>query len=186
MGFTHYEKESLKLLIRDEKETDPIRDAELPTEALEYLRTSDLLHNVHDYALFPKKFFHRVNKAENIVLIKFWDSKMNVYDEIEKVVSYLTPTFRIQIDFGFLIINGHTREKQEFRYVFPQRSLALNNKIHINNEKDFETLLNEFKNLETSELTKRVFNLHQNQSTFEKSGFRPYCLLNMVFFLAKI
>ena len=186
MGFTTFEKESLKLLIREQKETDPLRDAELPTDALEYLRNFDLLHNVHDYALFPRKHFHRVNKAENIVLIKFFDKEMDAFKQVQQVIEYLTPTFRIQIDFGFLIVGGQSPENQEFRYVFPQRSLALNNKIHINTDKDIDNLLEEFKNLDKSELMKRVFNLHQGQSSFDKSGFRPYCLLNMVFFLAKI
>ena len=186
MGFTKFEKESLKLLIRPEEETNALRDNEISEEARNYLKSSDLLHNLHDYSLFPKKFFHRKNKAENVVLIKYFDQKMSIYDEIERIASILTPVYRIQIDFGFLIVNGSDPENQKLRFVFAQRSLALNKKIHINSSEDIETLLNEFKNLDRFQLMKNVFTLHQNQSCFDKSGFRPYCLLNVVFFLAKI
>ena len=57
MGFTLYEKESLRNLVRPESETSPLRDEEISSEALDYLKTSELLDNIHDYALFPKKFY---------------------------------------------------------------------------------------------------------------------------------
>ena len=186
MGFTLYEKESLRNLVRPESETSPLRDEEISNEALDYLKSSELLDNIHDYALFPKKFFHRVNKSENIVLIKYFDQKIDVHDEIMKITSILTPTYRIQIDFGFLIINGNNPEKQEFRYVFPQRSLHINSKIHINSDNDLKILLSEFQDLDRVSLMRKIFTMHQNQSCFDKSGYRPFCLLNMVFFLAKI
>lgn len=186
MGFTTFEKESLKNLIRAEKEISPIRENEIPEDALNYLKNSDLLHTLKDYSLFPRKHFHRVNKSENIVIVKLFDQKMDAREEIDKIVSILTPTFRIQIDFGFLIINGSDPADQKLRMVFPQRSLAVNEKIHINSSRDVETLIKEFDGLDRFALMKKVFALHQNQSCFDKSGFRPYCLLNMVFFLSKI
>ena len=186
MGFTVFEKEALKSLIRPEKEIELLRQTEIPADALLYLRNSDLLHTVCDYSLFPRKHFHRINRSENIVLVKFYDADMNIHKEIEKVVSILTPIFRIQIDFGFLIVDGKNPEDQSFRYVFPQRSLALNEKIYINCANDVQTLLQEFEGLDRFSLLKKLYGLHQTQSSFDKSGYRPYCLLNMVFFLSKI
>ena len=186
MGFTKFEKESLKLLLRSEEETEKLRDAEISDEAREYLKNSDLRYYLKDYSLFPKKFVHRVNKAENIIIIKFFNQNMDIHDELMKITSVLTPVYRIQVDCGFLIINGSDPEKEKLRIAFAQRSLALNDKIHINSSEDVEKLLDEFKTLDRYSLMKKVFALHQNQSCFEKSGYRPYCLLNLVFFLAKI
>ena len=186
MGFTQYEKESLRSLIRTPIETNPIRDKEIPPEIIKYLKSVDLLHHLHDYALFPLKHVHRVNKAENIIFGKFFNADLNVFDMLEEIVSFLTPTFRIQVDFGFIIKSGINPENLEYRYVFPQRSLKINTKMHINSLADIETFLNEFKNLNRNDLMQKTYEIHQNQSLFDKSGFQPYYLLNMVVFLAKI
>ena len=54
MGFTKFEKESLKLLLRSEEETEKLRDSEISDEAQEYLKNSDLLYNLKDYSFkFP-------------------------------------------------------------------------------------------------------------------------------------
>ena len=186
MGFTAYEKQCLKELIRPTSETSKLRDLEIPKEALDYLKSVDLTHHIHDFSLFPLKFFHRKNKAENIIIGKFVNSDMNIYEELENLTSFLTPTFRIQVDFGFLIKNGMNTDDSKFRFVFPQRSLAFNSKIHINNLDDIRTFLAEFKTISRSELTQRVFQIHQNQSCFDRSGYNPFYLINMSIFLAKI
>ena len=186
MGFTSFEKNYISNFLRGFDDVEFLKNRDLPEEIQLFLKNKDLWHNLRDYSIVPKKYLHRLNKAENIVISKFYNAEMNIHDEVTKLLDTLTPTFRLQIDFGLIIISGETKETVEYQYVWPQRSLTFNKKIHINSLKDCEESLDEFKGVSRAELTRKIFNNHQNQAIFEKSGFRPLCLLNVAFFLAKI
>lgn len=73
----------------------------------------------------------------------------------------------------------------DLKFVWPQRNLAMNQTQNIDTPEDLRKLLEEIKNLEKSGLLQRVCEMHQNQSCFEKSGYRPLSLLTTALFLSK-
>ena len=73
----------------------------------------------------------------------------------------------------------------QYRYVWAQRNLAFNNVQRIETQKSMDDLIKEVKGLEYSDLMRKVYEIHQSQSCFDKSGFRPVRLLSTVLFLTK-
>ena len=184
MGFTMFEKRSLQKFVRPDEETALLRKAELEYAVYEFLKTEGLLRQVRDYGIFPSRYYHKLNSAENIILSKFFDNSFNIYDFTKELGKKLTCPFRIQMDCALII--KHNEKIDDFRFVWAQRSLAFNNQKFIRDKDDLESLLAEVKLQNNDQLMKRVYDIHQNQSIFEKSGYRPLRLISAVFFLSKI
>ena len=61
----------------------------------------------------------------------------------------------------------------------------MNKKTHIRNGTDFDMLLAEFKGLNHYDLLQLAGEAHQNQSNFDKSGFRPLLPITVSFYISK-
>ena len=179
MGFTDYEKMEMKNLFRSESED--LVGENLPNDIFEYLKTNGLLRQVRDYGKFPAKYRFRPFKSENIVLNFFIDPDYNISQTLLDLSYILTPPFTIKIDCSFMMQDS----EGDLRYVWPQRNLALNSDHQIESMFEFDQLIDEFKNLDNYQTLRRVSEIHQNQSCFDKSGYRPLCLLTSAFFLSK-
>ena len=185
MGFTMYEKRALQTMIRSDEATAIIRELEIEDPVYEFLKTENLLRHIRDYGIFPSKYYHKINSAENIVLSKFFDSDFDISKFIEQLGKILTGPYRIQMDCSIIIKQSQDSENK-FRFVWAQRNLAFNTIKFIHGEKDLNNLLSELKISDRVELMRKVYSIHQNQSCFDKSGYVPVRLLTAVFFLSKI
>jgi hypothetical protein len=72
-----------------------------------------------------------------------------------------------------------------FRYVWAQRNLAFNEIQRIEHKQDMFDLINEVQSFSPTELMRKIYSIHQTQSCFDKSGYRPVRLLSTVFFMTK-
>jgi len=184
MGFTMFEKRSLQKMIRSDDQTAVLRKSEIADEIYEYLKSENLMKQVRDYGLFPTRYLHKINSAENIVLSKFFDDNFNIEDFTRQLGKRLTAPYRIQIDCALLI--KHDKAETKFRFVWAQRNLAFNTRKLIRGKEDFDELLSELGSMNRVELTRKIFDIHRTQSCFDRSEYSPMRLLTTVFFLAKI
>lgn len=88
-----YEKRALQTMIRSDEATAIIRELEIEDPVYEFLKTENLLRHVRDYGIFPSKYYHKINSAENIVLSKFFDSDFDISKFIEQLGKILTGPF---------------------------------------------------------------------------------------------
>jgi hypothetical protein len=65
------------------------------------------------------------------------------------------------------------------------RHLAFNDIQIIDNSDDFDNLVKEINAYGQDGLVNKIFTNHQNQSCFDKSGYRPLGILSTVFYLTK-
>ena len=179
MGFTDYEKSEMRNLFR--ADSKQLVEDTLPPDVSDYLKTNGLLNQVRDYGKFPAKYRFRPFKAENIVLTFFIDPNYNIFETLIDLSYILTPPFSIKIDCAFMMQDS----EGDLRYVWPQRNLALNSDHKIESIFEFDRLIDEFKNMNSYQLLRNVSEIHQNQSCFDKSGYRPLCLLTTAFYLSK-
>ena len=170
------------LLVSEEK-LEEERLEIFTTEEYEFLKTHDYLRRVRDYAVFPSKYFHRVNKTENVCLHKIFVESFNLYDFLTELVSELTPPFTILLDCSFLIRKPLT---EEIRFVFAQRSTSFETVKMIKNDNDTNELLTFFKGMTNHDLLMHAFENHKRQSNFDKSGMNAMKLCCAVVFLSKI
>lgn len=179
MGFTEYEKMEMKNLFRSESEN--LVAETLPQDIADYLTNNGLLRQVRDYGKFPAKYRFRPFKSENIVLNFFMDPDYNISQTLLDLSYILTPPFAIKIDCSFMMQDS----EGDFRYVWPQRNLAINSDQQIDSIYEFDQLIDQFKALDNYQILRKVSEIHQNQSCFDKSGYRPLCLLTSALFLSK-
>lgn len=179
MGFTEYEKLEMKNLFRSNSEM--LVEDTLPEDIFQYLQTNNLLRQVRDYGKFPAKYRFRPFKAENIVLTFFMDPDYDLNQTLMDLSYILTPPFSIKIDCAFMMQDS----EGDLRYVWPQRNLAINSDHQIESIREFDNLIDELKPLDHYQTLRKVSEIHQNQSCFDKSGYRPLCLLTAAFYLSK-
>ena len=179
MGFTEFEKNEMKGLFRVDSEQ--IVEQTLPDDIILFLKSQNLMKQVRDYGIFPSKFRYRPFKAENIVLTFFMDPNFSIYQILNDLSYIITPPFSVKIDCSFVMQDSDG----DLRYVWPQRNLALNSDQQIDTVEEFENLINEFKFHDHYTTLKNVSEVHQNQSCFDKSGYRPLCLLTTALYLSK-
>jgi len=185
MGFTAFEKRELQKFIRSDDTTTVLRKKELEANVYIFLKNQSLLKQVRDYGIFPKRYFHKVDSAENVVLSKFFDSEFNIHNFVKDMGQKITVPYRIQMDCSFIIMDDKDKTDIKLKFAWAQRSLAFNTTKFIQDNVDLEKLLSELK-LGRVELLRKVHFLHQNQSYYDKSGYRPLRLVSAVFFLSKI
>ena len=179
MGFTEAERIGMLELFRPYSEK--LVQVTLPDEILAFLTTQDLLNRVRDYGKFPSKFRFKPGKTENIVLTFFMDSTFKIHEKLKELKFILSPQFTIKIDCAFMMKDTDG----DLKYVWPQRNLAINSTQEIKNDEDYDELVDEMRELSTVEILHKVCEIHQNQSCFEKSGYRPIGLLTTAFYIAK-
>ena len=179
MGFTNAERIGMTELFREYSEK--LVQVTLPDEILSYLTTQGLLNRVRDYGKFPSKFRFKPGKNENIVLTFFMDSTFKIHEKLKELKYVVSPKFNIKIDCAFLMVDNDG----DLKYVWPQRNLAINSVQEIINDDDFDDLIDEMREMTNVDILHNVCEIHQNQSCFEKSGYRPIGLLTTAFYLAK-
>ena len=184
MSFTSFEKKSLQKLIRTNKETEKLRKTDLDPNVYDFLKNENLLRHIRDHGIFPQKYRHKINYAENIILSKYFDNNFDIIEFIEKLGRVLTGPYHIQIDCAMIIKHG--QDENIFRFVWAQRNLAFNTTKLIRDEIDLNTLISEIKSSDQAQFMKQIYSIHQNQSCFDRSGYLPLQLLSTVFFLSKI
>ena len=183
MGFSEFEKKFMASLLVPEDKLHDERLEYFTTEEYEFLKENDLLRRVKDYGVFPSKFFHRVNKTENICLHKLFVKSFDFLSFVEELLSELTPPFTVLFDFSFLIRKPLTKE---LRYCFAQRSTSVETTKVMKNDEDIDTLLEFFKGMTNHDYLMHSFENHKRQSNFDKSGFSASKLCCAVVFLSKI
>ena len=182
MGFTAFEKCELQLLIRSEESTSALRKKELEESVYLFLKNKGLLKQVRDYGIFPQRYYYKKDSAENIVLSKFYDRDFNLYSFIKDMGQKITVPYRMQMDCSFIIIDDNDKTNVKLKFAWAQRSLAFNQTKIIQDKVDLENMLTELE-LGRVELLRKVYFTHQNQSYYEKSGYRPLRLLSTYFCL---
>ena len=179
MGFSDLERKQMQGLFRDFSEN--LVQESLPEEIYEFLKSQGLLRQVRDYGKFPSKFRFKAHKAENVVLTFVMDENFSIFETLNELKFILTPPFIVKIDCAFLMEDTDG----DLKYVWPQRNLAINKVQHIDSSDDLEDLMGEIKQMETSGLMQKVCEIHQNQSCFDRSGYRPLSLLTTAIYLSK-
>ena len=179
MGFSKFEREQMQNLFRDYSET--LVKESLPEEIFGFLKTQGLLRQVRDYGKFPSKFRFKPQKAENVVLTFVMDSEFSILNVLNELKFILTPPFSLKIDCAFLMEDTDG----DLKYVWPQRNLAVNKFQSIESADDLDELMGEIKEMEASGLMQKVCEIHQNQSCFDRSGYRPLSLLTTAIYLSK-
>ena len=183
MGFSEYEKKFMSSLLVPEEKLEDERLEYFTEDEHNYLKNNDLLRRVRDYGVFPSKFFHRVNKTENICLHKLFVPSFDFFNFLEELLSEITFPFTILCDFSFLITKPLT---EEIRYCFAQRSTSMETIKVIKNDHDIENLLTFFKGMTNHDYLMHSFDNHKRQSNFDKSGYNAMKLCCAVVFLSKI
>ena len=183
MGFSEYEKLFIKSLLVSEEMLEKEREEHFSEDELQFLRQKDLLRRAKDYAIFPSKYFHPVNKSENIVVHKLLVKNVELYEFMNNLLSEITPPYHCMVDFSFLIKKPTTGE---IRFVFAMRSTCLDIIKKVRNTEDAFDLIDEFKGKSHSDFLGIAYDKHKNQACFHESGFNALNLVCAVIFLSKI
>jgi len=109
MGFTALEKSAMNKMLRNEDEIDVLRKQDIPDDILQFLRTKGLLNQVRDYGRFPIYKRHKLTAAENIEIVKLYNTDFNPVDVLEDLADFLSPPYRIQMDCSMIL--GHPTGK---------------------------------------------------------------------------
>jgi hypothetical protein len=120
MGFTTLEKSKLRSLLRSNEKTSELQKLEIGGDLYDFLKANRLLKHTADYGIFPA-MFHRVNKAENIVISKFNDGSFNLVDIIDQIGDIISGSYEIKIDCSLIIA-----DEEKYRFVWPQRIGCIN------------------------------------------------------------
>jgi len=102
MGFSDLEKIEMKKMLRGQDQIMMLREAQIPEEIYNFLRTRGLFNQVADYGRFPA-MKHKINSSENIELVKFFDADFQPSEFIDQLADILTPPFRIHLDCSMII-----------------------------------------------------------------------------------
>ena len=92
MGFTHFEKEEFRDLMRDFDKIQNLLDTLYPVDVIEFLRSQGLLKQTRDYCIMSKKSKH--GEAKNIVVTYLIDPETSLKKILEDWQSFLSPPVR--------------------------------------------------------------------------------------------
>ena len=189
MGFTEYEKSVIIDHLLPFDQISEIRNNELradDSDLLQFLKDQNYLRNIRDYVIMPTNN-NRKTKFENVVVVKYFSSKLDFPKFVESLLSSFTPPYEVKVDFNF-IVSKPTEESETFdkyRFVWAQRSLAFDIKQKIINHEDYDDFLAQINSFNTNELLSTAYYNHQRQSCFDRSGYNKHRLISGVLFLSK-
>ena len=151
---------------------------------LEFFKEKELMRQLRTYLIISPPKAKRI--VESATLIFLIDENFVLSEIIEELFQFISPSFRILIDFSFLLENVNVEdESARFRFAWDQRSTSLPLETNlIKDEESMEMFLSELPPL--SEIPDLVSRSHQNQSQFNSSGYQLRKLLTCAIYLTKL
>ena len=187
MGFSIIEKQVILEQLQPLTVVETIRDQELVGDFREYLQNQNYLRNIRDYAIIPKGK-NRINKSENITVVKYYARNLDFAKYVDNICSYMTLPFEIKIDFNFSAIKPTEEDDliSKYRYIWAQRSTSFDVIQKLETPSDVDELLTILRTMSYTDLLSTTYINHMNQSSFDRSGYNPHILISSVLFLSKL
>ena len=184
MSITIDERELIDQLFHPTTTVEHFREY-LDEEIYDLLKNRQNLKTIRDRVLFVNKNKYRPYDSVNIT--KFLRPGFDCTKTFEELFANLTPPYLTFIDFHFLFECSPEKNENRSRLKFQvaSKASAINSTIKISSEKDYDSLIGEFKNQTHADLLDSVFRHHVDLYEFGDSGFKPYQLLSLVVHIQK-
>jgi hypothetical protein len=192
MFFTAYEKDLIdNFTMKNETKIDDLSQF-MDDPAFNFLKSENNLKTIHDSLFFLSA--NKFRPYEVIRLTKFLTPEFDMNDFLNNIIGQISPPYFTFIDFHFLALGKsnnsgdmtiQTMEKKSFKLQKASKASAINNNIKIFSSSDFDQLVTEFKDKDTSDLLNDTFVHHCELFEFQDSGLVPYQLLSMVVHIQK-
>jgi hypothetical protein len=157
---------------------------DLEKDEMMFFEEINNLRQLRSYLIISPPKPNRI--IETAVLVFLLGEKFNLKEIITEIFEFLAPSFRILIDFSFLLEKLETEDEEaRFRYSWPQMSTSLPLDVSmIKDEISMEKFLNELPN--ASAIPDLVSRAHANQSQYQSSGYQLRKLLTCNIYLTKL
>ena len=180
MPFSRYEITHFEKFIRSDDDCVNLAQHYLDKDDYEFLRTMGMLHLVNDRLHVPKTR----HKHNSITITKLLTPDIAISDFIDDVCKPLSRQYEIKIDCGFIVVKNDLEEVDK-QYSWPQRSTNINPTTKIFTPADKINLRQFLKHLTPNDYLNISFLKKSEYCLFEKSGYRPHCLLTLTLYITK-
>jgi len=156
----------------------------LEKDEMSFFEEMNNLRQLRSYLIISPPKPNRI--IETAVLVFLLGEKFNLEEIIIEIFEFLAPTFRILVDFSFLLEKLETEDEEaRLRYSWAQMSTSLPLEVSmIKDEISMEKFLNELPN--PSAIPDLVSRSHANQSQFQTSGYQLRKILTCNIYLTKL
>ena len=182
MSFTPAERQHIREVMGNEIRADELRDY-LPEHVYNFLVSKNNLRTIQDRIIIVNK--NKFRPFDSVTITKFLNNDTNPAKLIENLLSKISPSFLVFIDFHFLYIAKKQTDEPNLKFQGASKTSAFNSNVKITDTKHFYSLLGEFKNKTFADMLSLVSSHHTEMYEYQDSGLRPYCLLSLVVHIQK-
>ena len=182
--FNAEEKEIIKEVFNANVTSENIADY-LPKEIFDFLKQKQKLKTIIDHLIIrPKNNFR---PYESLQMTKFLTANFDFYKFFDELLN-LTGSLIVFVDAHFMIQCPSESDPDEIVLKLQRGSKAssFNDVIKISSDKDHELFLEQFKDLQPSDILNLCFKNHVDFFQYESSGLRPYALLGLLIHVQKL
>ena len=123
-------------------------------------------------------------KVKTLRLKKFFAPDFNLSEFTEKLLSIMKKSVDLRIGASFLVHSGPSAEDIKYYFAIAQRPINAGLTL-IDDEKSSENLLSFLSKNDQSDILNIAYDHVNQESVFEKSDFRPRCLVLATFWLTR-
>ena len=156
----------------------------LSEEIYAVIKDARRVATVCDRTLYINKSFFR--PYETVYITKFLTTDFDIADFIKEIAGALTGNFLIFVDCHFLFVCAEDENKTVLKFQCGTKASAFNTTVKISTSDDYQDLVKEFDNLQTSDILNTCFEHHRDLFDYRKSGIRPFYLLSLSVQIQKI
>ena len=158
---------------------------ELPEHIYEFLKSKNNLRTIQDRLVIVEK--NRYRTYEHCTFTKFLGADSDPVTILKDLLSQISPSFLCFVDCHFLMIGkpAEGSDDPSFNFQSASKPSAINSIMKITKPIHYVKLLEEFDNMNHSDLLNAVYQHHVGFYEYQNSGLRPVRLLSLVVHLQK-
>ena len=123
-------------------------------------------------------------KVQTLRLKKFFSPDFNLAEFTENILSIMKKSVDLRIGASFLVHSGPAAEDIKYYFAIAQRPINADLTL-IDDEKSADNLLSFLSKNNQSDILKIAYEHVNQESVFEKSDFRPRCLVLATFWITR-
>ena len=123
-------------------------------------------------------------KVQTLRLKKFFSPDFNLAEFTKKILSIMKKSVDLRIGASFLVHSGPAAEDIKYYFAIAQRPINADLTL-IDDEKSADNLLSFLSKNNQSDILKIAYEHVNQESVFEKSDFRPRCLVLATFWITR-
>ena len=181
------EREYIEELVKPDEVTVENVSQFLEEDVYLLLKRKNNLNTIRDRVIFFNA--NKFRPYDSVLITKFLQPDYNCLELFDELFGCLTPPFITFIDFHFLFECKSVEENpglgDVLKFQTASKASAINDTIKIVTKKDYNDLLEEFKNKTHADLLNDVYRHHVDLYEYQNSGLRPYQLLSLVVHISK-